>query len=78
MPDSREGGAPTRQTQTSSGSPRKLRRRLDDLVWQLACDVAQTADDGLASKAQRTLSVPAFLSQIHKLGLRIYCLGEIC
>jgi hypothetical protein len=30
-------------------SPRNIRRGLDDLVWQLACDVAQAADDGLAS-----------------------------
>jgi hypothetical protein len=43
-------------------SPGNLRRRLDDVVWQLGGDIAQATDDGLTRKAQRTLSVPAFLS----------------
>ena len=34
-------------------SPWNLRSCLDDLIWQLGGDVAQTADDGLACEAQR-------------------------
>jgi hypothetical protein len=58
-------------------SPWNLWSCLDDLIWQLGGDIAQAADDGLTCNAQRTLGVPAFLSQIDKLGCRVNSLGQI-
>jgi len=45
--------------------PGNLRRRLDDLVWQLGGNVAQSADDGFARETQRALGIPALLPKPH-------------
>ena len=54
------------------------RRRLGDLIRQLGCNVAQSANDGLAREAQRALDVPALLAEAHQFGCRIGRLSQIC